>query len=256
MESNNQTYNRSSVVEHYAGLTKLQAAEKVIVKELNEVIQQANVLDIGIGGGRTTYELAPLAKSYIGLDYAQSMVEYCKEAFSDIKHAEFVHADARKLPDYFSENQFDVVMFSFNGIDCVPFEDRQQILDGVNYILKSEGHFIFSIHNIRNLDKLYSFQFPRNPLKYPKELRRKKLVKKYNGDKEQYRQQDWCILKDGADDFTTDVLYMKPELQVAKLKEMGFESVRLFEIKHGNEIQLTDLANYTMPWVYFLCKKK
>lgn len=113
-----------------------------------------DVLDLGVGAGRTTPALASRAASYVGADYAPAMVERCKARFPSLR---FVVADARLLSDFTNE-QFDVVVFSFNGLGTLQSdEDRHQALAQVHRVLRQGGYFIFSLHNPR------FFVFPWRP---------------------------------------------------------------------------------------------
>jgi SAM-dependent methyltransferase len=110
------------------------------------VDRERHVLDLGVGAGRTTPGLATRAASYVGADYAPAMVERCKARFPSLR---FVVADARLLSD-FSNEQFDVVVFSFNGLGTLQTDDdRRQALSQVRSVLRPGGHFIFSLHNPR-----------------------------------------------------------------------------------------------------------
>jgi ubiquinone/menaquinone biosynthesis C-methylase UbiE len=82
------------------------------------------VLDLGVGGGRTTHSLAPHASLYIGIDYSRAMIEICQDRFP---HHQFEPGDARDLSRFPAE-WFDFVLFSYNGIDFVDHADRLQVL--------------------------------------------------------------------------------------------------------------------------------
>jgi ubiquinone/menaquinone biosynthesis C-methylase UbiE len=104
------------------------------------------ILDLGVGGGRTTSYLANRASRYVGVDYAAAMVETCQAKFPGL---EFVVADAANL-QAFPDASFDVVVFSFNGIDYVlPDESRRRCLGHIHRVLKAGGVMIFSSHNAR-----------------------------------------------------------------------------------------------------------
>src|SRR5208282_1678064 len=58
-------------------------------------------------------------------------------------------ADAANL-SLFPDDSFDVVVFSFNGIDYVlPEQARRSCFAHVHRVLKAKGIFIFSSHNAR-----------------------------------------------------------------------------------------------------------
>jgi SAM-dependent methyltransferase len=97
------------------------------------------VLDIGVGGGRTTALLAE-GRDYVGIDYTARMVEQARANHPSLR---FEHMDARDL-SAFPAASFDLVVFSFNGIDSVNPEGRMQILKEVSRVLAPSGQFVFS----------------------------------------------------------------------------------------------------------------
>lgn len=254
MEKNQSAYNDEQIVLKYKAERNLQPAEKTIFELFKPGLGEYNLLDIGIGTGRTTIYFGPPAKSYVGVDYAPNMVEYCKKAF-DFKNASFDVCDARDMHQ-FKDGTFDMVIFSFNGIDCVPFEDRSKILKEINRVLKPGGYFIFSSHNARNLQRKYSFRMPRNPLNYFKEKKRLSNIRERNGSMEQYENKNYFHLFDGVEnDWTMPVLYIKPETQVEILSQHGFSQFRFFNRTTGKELTQDLFSTYEEPWLYYVCQK-
>lgn len=106
------------------------------------------ILDLGVGGGRTTPYLSAIASRYVGVDYSEEMIRACRSRFP---HLEFSVADASDLAQ-FADASFDSVVFSFNGLDClVPDEKREKCLRECHRVLKAGGIYIFSSHNPRSL---------------------------------------------------------------------------------------------------------
>lgn len=97
------------------------------------------VLDIGVGGGRTTDLLAG-GRDYVGIDYTAPMIERARAKHPTLR---FEHMDARDL-SAFAPSSFDLVVFSFNGIDSVNPEGRLQILQEAFRVLAPGGQFVFS----------------------------------------------------------------------------------------------------------------
>ncbi len=112
------------------------------------------ILDLGCGAGRTTINLFKLGYTNItGVDLSDSLLDcannYIKENNLDIK---FILGDARQLD--FHDNSFDIVIFSFNGLMCVPEQkNRDMVLAEVYRVLKPGGKFIFTAHNRDNSGK-------------------------------------------------------------------------------------------------------
>lgn len=103
------------------------------------------VLDLGAGAGRTTPWLAEHAGSYLGSDYAANMVTAARSAHPA---SDFRQVDATDLSQ-FDDGQFDVVVFSFNGLDCLNDADRAACVREVGRVLAPGGRFVFSRHNPR-----------------------------------------------------------------------------------------------------------
>jgi SAM-dependent methyltransferase len=143
-DNNLQTYDTPTVASHYAVLDYLTPCERLLFDSF--IKPGSAVLDLGVGGGRTTPYLASPASRYVGADYAPAMVKACQAKFPGL---EFRVADAADL-SAFQDGAFDVVVFAFNGLDYVfPAESRHACLRHTHRILKPNGFLIFSSHNPR-----------------------------------------------------------------------------------------------------------
>lgn len=141
-DMNLQIYERQDVAAHYAALDYLTPCERLLFETY--IPKGSAILDVGVGGGRTTSFLANLASRYVGADYAGPMVDACRIKFPQL---EFVVADAADL-SMFPDASFDVAVFAFNGIDYVlPDDRRQSCLQHIHRVLKPGGCTIFSSHN-------------------------------------------------------------------------------------------------------------
>ena len=139
-------YSDPDVVNYFRNLDGLQGSEEYLFKK--HVQPCSEVLDIGVGGGRTTAFLANAAKSYVGIDYSPAMIASCIDKYPGLS---FLTADATNL-NIFGDNSFDVVIFSFNGIDYIPSDEaRRRCFGEICRILKPTGVMIFSSHNARAL---------------------------------------------------------------------------------------------------------
>jgi len=148
-ETNLEKYNDPEVVAYYVDKTGLQPCEELLFERwLNPGLR---ILDIGFGGGRTTPFLSKRGRHYVGVDYSQAMVDACSKRFPGL---EFRHGDATDLSQ-FADGEFDAVVFSFNGIDCIRTDEaRARCLKEVARVLNVGGVFIFSSHNPQALGVL------------------------------------------------------------------------------------------------------
>ena len=138
------TYGNPGTVAHYAALDYLTPCERLLFATY--IKPSSAILDLGVGGGRTTPYLSGMAARYIGVDYVPAMVEACRAKFP---RTEFATADAADL-SMFADASFDAVVFAFNGIDFVlPASSRRRCLEHIHRVLKPGGVLIFSSHNAR-----------------------------------------------------------------------------------------------------------
>ena len=144
VDKNLAIYNSAEVAAHYAGLSQISPCECVLFETY--IRSGAAVLDLGVGGGRTTPYIAPRCSKYLGLDYATEMVRVCQTKFPNL---EFRIGDASDLLDIPSV-WFDAVVAAFNVVDYVlPAEDRIRCWQQCYRVLKPGGVLIFSSHNPR-----------------------------------------------------------------------------------------------------------
>jgi len=143
-DPNLHVFNAADVAAHYAALEYLSPCERAL---FDAFLKPGDaILDLGVGGGRTTPHLSRLASRYVGVDYAPKMVAACQQKFP---HLEFQVGDARSLVQL-SDESFDSVVMAFNGMDALfPSESRRRCLAEINRVLKNEGVLIFSSHNPR-----------------------------------------------------------------------------------------------------------
>lgn len=141
---NLRVYNQSEVVAHYASLGYITPCEKTVFDKF--IKPGGAILDLGVGGGRTTPYLSGLASRYVGVDYAPEMLAACRRKFP--RH-EFLLADATNLAA-FADRSFDTVVMAFNGMDYLDSNQlRRRCLAEVYRLLRKNGVVIFSSHNPR-----------------------------------------------------------------------------------------------------------
>jgi ubiquinone/menaquinone biosynthesis C-methylase UbiE len=141
---NLRTYRVPEVASHYATLNYLTPCEQLLFRTY--IKPGMAVLDLGVGGGRTTSYLSRVASRYVGVDYSEAMIHACRRKFPNL---DFALADASDL-SAFEDASFDAVVFSFNGLDyVVPDEKRLRCLGECHRVLRDEGILMFSSHNPR-----------------------------------------------------------------------------------------------------------
>jgi SAM-dependent methyltransferase len=137
-------YNSPAVAEYYAELNYLTPCERLLF----DVYLKPGmaILDLGVGGGRTTSYLSSIASRYVGVDYAPEMVAACRKKFPQLEFETETASDLSR----FATSSFDAAVMAFNGMDYViPDESRFCALREIRRVLKPEGVLIFSSHNPR-----------------------------------------------------------------------------------------------------------
>jgi SAM-dependent methyltransferase len=144
--SNLQIYNRPSVAAHYGVLDYLTPCEQSLFEMY--IRPGAAVLDLGVGGGRTTPYLSRNSSRYVGVDYASEMIRICRGKHPEL---EFIVAEAWDLSSI-PASSFDAVVIAFNGLDYViPDEKRALCCKECHRVLKPGGVLLFSSHNPRSI---------------------------------------------------------------------------------------------------------
>ena len=123
-------YNTNAGFEKYTKAIesiKLWKSEKIIVEKY--ISKKSKILDLGCGAGRTTFGLYDLGyTNIIGLDLSERLTKYaidysCRNNYK----IKFIEGDSCSLP--FGDNTFDFIIYSFNGLQLIPGEKNQIIVN-------------------------------------------------------------------------------------------------------------------------------
>jgi SAM-dependent methyltransferase len=247
---NRATYARTAVVSWYDNLHFILKPEEVILKKITPTIKNKKLLDIGIGGGRTTKYLLDISSDYTGIDYTLSCTEVVRSKYPG---ATIFCCDARDLR-VFAKATFDFVLFSFNAIDYMVHEDRIKSLKEIHRVLKSDGLFMFSTHNrdYKYFDKLpwqeevqLSAGYLKSCLYTLWHLPKHFLMKRHEIHTDEY-----AIINDTAHGFALLAYYISSKAQIRQLETTGFVDVEAYDME-GNQTE-NDSA---FPWTYYLARR-
>jgi ubiquinone/menaquinone biosynthesis C-methylase UbiE len=238
-DSNFAAYDSPEVISLFAGYSMLFPSEKYLFAKY--VPAGASILDLGVGGGRTTPVLAAKAKRYVGVDYVPGMVDACASKFPNY---EFVCADAAAL-DVFADASFDIVVFSFNGLDVLPvLKKRAECLEEVRRVLSPNGVFLFSSHNARMLAHTPSLKI--EPL-----LRA--FIKTWPYSRELIR--SGAFLRGAG--YYRDVSHTGTEFYSSTPKliahELGIAGFELIETTHDHKPRR--VPTFLIPWHYYVARR-
>lgn len=259
LDANALVYAAPDVVSAYAGTPKLQAAEARILEQCRPLLRQAAMLDVGVGGGRTTAYFAPAVREYVGVDISPPMVELCRRTFRE-GHCRFEVADVRALSGL-ADGQFDFVLFSFNGLDYIGHEDRLVALQEIRRVARPGAHLCFSTHNLRAGPRLMSLraQWNRHPAWLARNVANWVRWRRDHAAEVARRiaeaRDGHALLNDGSHGCRLTTYYIEPQQQVRQL-EPWFTDVQVFSAATGEELGPAALAATTEDWLYFLCRAR
>lgn len=256
-DNNKKTYTARGVVQHYAQLRTLQPAEATILELLKNQLVSMKMLDIGVGGGRTTKHFSQVVAEYIGIDYSTNMIASCQKRFSGSSHPPvFEVCDARDM-SRFSDNSFDFILFSFNGIDYISHSERLKVFQEIGRVGKSGGYFFFSTHNLIGLERAFNWrkQISFNPLTTYVNLVMLAFMHGFNFpiNLKHLQASEYAIIKDESHNFRLNTYYVRPREQLKQL-ESNFRDIKIYSWKTGREMTSESEINSNLDmWLYYLC---
>ena len=246
--------------------TNLFKVEEVILSSLRHEIQDMPILDIGVADGRTTGHLKAISSDYVGIDYSEGMIELCK---TRVRDATLLVCDARNM-SIFEDERFAAVFFLWNSIGCVDPPGRDLILKEIRRVLKSNGIFVFSAHNLdwweRQPLALISglswsddlVTFLPNPIALIKETARCFRVYVhglFNRVRSKIRDRGYAIVLEHAE-LPGSVMpryYIQEQAQVRQLLDAGFHQVKTLAIDGGPTNSASRASDY---FIYYVARKK
>lgn len=257
-EASRRYHSLPRTIRFYAGRDFLLDAERSILDDHAGDLRGKAILDLGVGCGRTTEYLLRLSRDYVGVDYAPAMSEHCRSRFPGV---DFRCGDASDLAP-FADGSFDVVVFSFNGIDHAPPARRLKILGEIRRVLRPRGLFIFSAHNLL-ADRCSPF-FPRGPVRERNPVRFVALNGRrvldyvrgihhylWNRPSEEYGE-GYAMVVDQLDQYRHLMYYITPAAQFAQLERAGFREVKAYA-EDGLRIGPDDGCQDR--WIYYVAQR-
>ena len=138
-------FNSDASIKTYAGKNMLFDIEERIFETL-KFKKDIKILDLWCGAGRTTFALLEKGFTDItAIDFSDRLIEVAQKKDSRTWNI-FSVWDASNLG--FDDEKFDLVFFSYNGIDYLPNRElRLKAFSETQRVLKKGGSFLFSSHN-------------------------------------------------------------------------------------------------------------
>jgi SAM-dependent methyltransferase len=249
--ANRRAYTSRRALKAYAHSERLFPAEQAIFAALRPRLVGKRLLDIGVGGGRTTRLMLSLSDDYVAIDYSTTLLEATRRRFG-LRSA--YCCDARDMKPL-ADGTFDFALFSFNGIDYMPHEDRLTAMRDIKRVLRPGGLFLFSSHN-RNvlaangpaIAKLTHRSRMRALKGRVKEIMLKPrhwLMRRHEVYADEY-----AVVNDSALRYCLLTYYVAPDYQVKQLSTLGFSVEGIYD-SFGRTVGNDDRS----PWLHYLATK-
>lgn len=273
LEANRRFYERRAAVKEWTAKRDLEPPERSLLDSVAPELGTMRMLDIGVGGGRTTLHFAPLVREYLAVDYSRPLIEACKARFGGARGLNFHHADARSMP-MFADASFDLVLFSVNGIDCLDHAGRMAALTEIARVCRPGGLLFVSSHNLdavkralslgAQVRELWATRTPaRFPLALAKRMHRHLLVRVVNPPADSLAARDWAWLSRGWPPRSPCGTYHLGASEARRqLDAVGFALEKIF-LPSGAEGPTDPEAGYEQCsgltgelWLNYLCRKR
>jgi SAM-dependent methyltransferase len=254
-------YRDTGIVGGYRARTGLFPGEQEFLRDLDRR-RARRLLDIGVGGGRTTPHFEPRCDEYVGVDFSPAMVETCVARFPGLR---FEVGDVRDL-SRFPDGHFDVVLFSFNGIDIVGGDaDRQRAFAEMRRVCASGGRLFFSSKNLNQLPeemqlsphlrRAHAADAPGAlPVRLTKEIARFARARALNPSTHRLLSRGGGLVADDREGLRLLRHYqVRPDVQVSRLRKLGFSDVEVYGMS-GERVLPDQLASVRGDWIHYLCR--
>ena len=221
----------------------LHPCERNLLARLEETLPNMRMLDIGVGGGRTSIHFAHRVKSYLGVDRSAEMIEACRDRFPDPPaNIRFALGDARSLKGS-APASFDLILFSDNGLDGLGHEDRHRVLEEMLRLLAPGGWLGFSSHN------LMSVGLPGRGVRARYRRLRLRLL---NGNLGALRRGSYAVIRDKPFHRQGE-FHVRPSEQAVQLRSLGLVDVKISAMD-GREVDSADPDAAGDAWLYYLAR--
>lgn len=240
----------------YAKRDFLCPPEKLIIERFKDQWRDWRLLDLGVGGGRTTLHFAPLVKEYVGTDFAPTMIQVCEKRFEGcFKNARFIIQDVQSA-QALEDNHFDFAMFSYNGLGELQHEDIRLALGEIRRVLKPNAYFFFSQHNILWVHTIFKPKFSKRPDRLLKSMYRTLKFRSINPSYRSMMFRDYAEFHDYPYDFKKLAYYVSPSEQIRQLEQVGYGQIEVFLNSSAKSWHGDIEAVKREPFLHYLCQRK
>jgi len=109
------------------------------------VLKDKKILEIGCNDGVLLEPMKKLGADCLGIDPAKNIVKLARDRGLDVICDYFNYKKAKKLK---FKNKFDIIVSNNTFAHII---DIRSVMKGIEYSLKTGGHFIFEVHYLKSL---------------------------------------------------------------------------------------------------------
>ena len=242
---------------HHYFQMDLTPPERVFLDRIGTRWGSIDMLDLGVGAGRTAYTFGAICRCYVGIDYVPRMIELSRSRVGESARCRFEIGDARDL-SRFGDGEFDVVLFSFNGMDNISHDDRMRVLREVRRVLRAGGTFFFSSHSLnvfpfRLIWPEVSWRRPFKALRWHGGAARRWLRLRIGNrlvDAASVHARGWSLLVSDAHGYEMQIYHVTPAEQLRQLRDTGFVCDAILDLRG---LPLADAGASRDDWLHYLC---
>lgn len=243
---NRTSLSAATSVDAYAWRSGLEAVERATIALVLDEIRGRPILDLGVGGGRTTPELRAISADYVAIDSTPEMVSACRARYPEADVRLGDACDLSALP----RDHFAFVLFSCNGIGMLGHADRLRVLSEVRRVLAPGGVFAFSTHNLDSPHNHRAFVLPElelspNPLRTAvrgwRFARRtiKRAFNRWKHVRHEEHHAGWSLINSACLDYDTLLYHVTLDEARRQLLDAGYAKGVLALDHRGVEIERT-----------------
>jgi SAM-dependent methyltransferase len=232
----------------------LDAQETITLLKYQAHIVGRDVLDIGVGLGRTARVLASLARYYAAIDYSPVMVEEVRRA---MPHLEVHLEDMRDLGRWVDDS-LDFVFAPNNVLDAVSHDDREKALAEAWRVLRAGGLLAFSSHNRCYVGAQAGprLRRSRNPLTFALHVARYVATLRLHRRMRGLRrfEDDYALIDDCGPDHALLHYYVDRGAEERQLARLGFDLVEVLD-RAGETVSRSEKAPTSSALMYVARKR-
>ena len=231
----------------------LMPVERAFFSKYEQQWMGRDILDVGVGPGRTSRYLAPKARQYEAIDYSPVMVNQFRKL---LPHISIHQADFRRLR-MFANASFDLVFATANVIDALPHDDRLSALRESSRVLRPGGLFAFSTHNIRYKDAFTGPHFRKsgNPVRFAVNSL-SYLLGSWNHRRVaplRSRTDEYALLNDTGHFYSCLHYYVGRDVVARQLAACRMKLIEVLD-GSGNTLSETD-DDSSEPWLFYVAQR-